>query len=104
MVYALYTMRRKQIYLDDRQVAKLKAAAKTSFRSVSEIIRDAIDEKLARVEEGDDFDRALTAAAGIWAKRADIGSTHGCGGRLRKERRGVAGVLFCDSTGCSTAP
>jgi Arc/MetJ-type ribon-helix-helix transcriptional regulator len=89
VVYTLYTMRRKQIYLDERQVAQLKAAAKTSFRSVSEIIRDAIDEKLARVGEGDDFDRALTAAAGIWAKRADIGPTDEYVRRLRKDRRGA---------------
>ena len=83
-------MHRRQIYLDDKQVSQLKAAAKTSFRSVSEIIRDAIDEKLARVEEGDDFDRALTAATGIWAKRADLGPTDEYVRRLRKDRRGAS--------------
>jgi predicted transcriptional regulator len=82
-------MRRRQIYLDDKQVAQLKAAAKTSSRSVSEIIRDAIDEKLARPEKGDDFDGALAAAAGIWAKRTDIGSTDQYLRRLRKDRRGA---------------
>jgi hypothetical protein len=83
-------MRRKQIYLGDKQVAQLKAAAKTSARSVSEIIRDAIDEKLARADETDDFERALAAAAGIWARRADIGSTDEYVRKLRRDRRGAA--------------
>jgi hypothetical protein len=89
MVYNSYTMRRRQIYLDDKQVAQLKAAAKTSSRTVSEIIRDAIDEKLARPEKADDFEDALAAAAGIWAKRTDIGSTDRYVRRLRKDRRGA---------------
>ena len=83
-------MRRKQIYLDDKQVAQLQAAAKTSARSVSEIIRDAIDEKLARANETDDFERALGAAAGIWSRRADIGSTDEYVRKLRRDRRGAA--------------
>jgi hypothetical protein len=89
-VYNTYTMRRKQIYLDDKQVAQLKAAAKTSARSVSEIIRDAIDEKLARADKTDDFERALTAASGIWARRADIGSADEYVRKLRRDRRGAA--------------
>jgi len=89
-VYNIYTMRRTQIYLDEHQVAQLQAAAKTSDRSVSEIIRDAIDEKLARADEPDDFERALLAAAGIWASRADIGSTDEYLRKLRQDRRGAA--------------
>ena len=86
-------MRRTQIYLDDRQVAQLKAVAKASSRSVSEIIRAAIDEKLARPERGDDFETALAAAAGIWAKRTDIGWTEDYLRRLRKDRRGAPFLL-----------
>jgi predicted DNA-binding protein len=81
-------MRRTQIYLDDKQVAQLKAAARTSSRTVSEVIREAIDEKLARAEEPDDFERALTAAAGIWAARKDLGSVDDYVRRLRRDRRG----------------
>ena len=81
-------MRRTQIYLDDKQVAQLKAAARTSSRTVSEVIRDAIDEKLARAEEPDDFERALTAAAGIWATRKDLGSVDDYVRRVRRDRRG----------------
>jgi Arc/MetJ-type ribon-helix-helix transcriptional regulator len=84
----MYTMRRTQIYLDEKQVAQLKAAARTSSRTVSEVIRDAIDEKLARAEEPDDFERALTAAAGIWATRKDLGSVDDYVRRVRRDRRG----------------
>jgi len=52
-------------------------------------IRDAIDEKLARADEPDDFERALLAAAGIWASRADIGSTDEYLRKLRQDRRGA---------------
>jgi predicted DNA-binding protein len=83
-------MRRTQIYLDEEQLAQLQAVAKTSSRSVSEIIREAIDEKLARAEEPDDFERALAVAAGIWARRADIVSTEEYVRRVRQDRRGAA--------------
>jgi hypothetical protein len=88
VVYTTYTMRRTQIYLDDGQVAQLKAAARTSSKTVSEIIRDAIDEKLARAEDPDDFDRALAGAAGIWARRTDIDSADDFVRRMRRDRRG----------------
>jgi predicted transcriptional regulator len=84
----MYTMRRTQIYLDDQQVAQLKAAARTSSKTVSQVIRDAIDEKLARAEEPDDFERALAAAAGIWAARKDLGSVDDYVRRVRRDRRG----------------
>jgi hypothetical protein len=82
-------MRLRQIYLDDKQVAQLRAAANTTARSVSEIIREAIDEKLARAGETDDFERALAGAAGIWARRADMGSTDAYVRKLRQDRRGA---------------
>ena len=84
----MYTMRRTQIYLDERQVVELKAAARTSSTTVSEIIRDAIDEKLARADEPDDFERALAGAAGIWARRTDIESADDYVRRVRRDRRG----------------
>ena len=81
-------MRRTQIYLDDQQVARLKAAAGASSKTVSEIIRDAIDEKLARSADADDFEHALAAAAGIWAARKDLGSVGDYVRRERRDRRG----------------
>ena len=88
MVCTTYTMHRTQIYLHDGQVAKLKAAARSSSKTVSEIIRDAIDEKLARAAEPDDFERALAGAAGIWARRKDIDSADDYVRRLRRDGRG----------------
>jgi len=64
---------------------------RTSSKTVSEIIRDAIDEKLARAEEPDDFERALAGAAGIWARRTDIDSADDYVRRLRRDRRGSTG-------------
>ena len=90
MVYNSYTMRRTQVYLDDRQAAKLRTAARASQRTVSAIIREAIDEKLERPNEANEFDVALAKAAGIWADRDDLGSTDEYVRRLRRDRRGRA--------------
>ena len=90
MMYDLYTMRRTQIYLDDRQATKLRSVARATQRTVSEIIREAIDEKLDRPDESKAFDSALAQAAGIWADRDDLGSTDDYVRRLRHDRRGGA--------------
>jgi predicted transcriptional regulator len=90
MVYGLYTVRRTQVYLDDRQATKLRSVARATQRTVSEIIREAIDEKLDRPDEGKAFDSALAQAAGIWADRDDLGSTDDYVRRLRRDRRGGA--------------
>lgn len=81
-------MKRTQIYIDQRQVAKLKAAARASHQTVSEIIRDAIDEKLARPDEKEEFDIVLARASGIWADRNDLGTTDQYVRKLREDRRG----------------
>ena len=80
-------MRRTQIYLDQRQVARLQSAAKASQRTVSEIIREAIDEKLAQADQPA-FDVALRNAAGIWSDRDDLGSTDDYVRKVRQDRRG----------------
>ncbi len=89
MVYGRYTMRRHQIYLDERQAAALRAAATAGRRTVSEIIREAIDEKLARPTEVDAFERAVADASGIWAQRTDLGPTDDYVRRVRSDRRGA---------------
>ena len=88
MVGTTYTMHRTQIYLHDGQVAKLKAAARSSSKTVSEFIREAIDGKLARAAEPADFERALSGVAGIWARRKDIDSADDYVHRLRRDERG----------------
>lgn len=81
-------MRRTQIYLDDRQATKLRSVARATRRTVSEIIREAIDEKLDRPSEAKAFDLALSQVAGIWSDRDDLGSTDDYVRRLRRDRRG----------------
>ena len=81
-------MHRIQIDLDSRQFARLKAAARGSSKTVSEVIRDAIDEKLTRVKGPVDFELALTGAAGIWARRTDLDSDGNFVRGLRRDRRG----------------
>jgi hypothetical protein len=73
--------------LDQRQVARLRSAARASDRTMSEIIREAIDEKLERPAEPG-FDAAVRNAAGIWADRDDLGSTEEYVRRIRLDRRG----------------
>jgi predicted transcriptional regulator len=90
MVCNSYTMRRTQVYLDDRQAAKLRTVARASQRTVSAIIREAIDEKLERPDEANEFDVALAKAAGIWAQRDNLSSTDEYVRRLRRDRRGRA--------------
>jgi predicted nucleic acid-binding protein len=54
----------------------------------SEIVREAIDEKLDRPDDSELFEAALSRASGIWASRDDIGSTDEYIRRLRRDRRG----------------
>jgi hypothetical protein len=80
-------MRGTQIYLEDEQIVELKRRAQLSSRSVSAIVREAIDEKLAQSADTRTadirFDDALNAAFGIWRDRDDLGSTDEYVGRLR---------------------
>jgi hypothetical protein len=81
-------VQRTQVYLDERQVARLKAAARASHRTLSEIVREAIDEKLARPDDHEPFESVLGRASGIWANRDDLGATDEYVRRLRQDRRG----------------
>lgn len=87
-MYAAYIMRRTQIYLGEDQAARLRSVARARRRTVSEIIREAIDEKLSRPAEIDSLEQALRAATGVWSGRSDLGSTEDYVRRLRADRRG----------------
>lgn len=87
-MYGSYIMKRTQIYLGDDQAARLRSVARSRHRTVSEIIREAIDEKLSRPAEVDGFERALQAATGVWSRRTDLGSTEEYLRRVRQDRRG----------------
>ena len=68
-MYAVYTMRRTQIYLGDEQHAELARRAAAGSTTVSEIIRGAIDDVLERPEPDDEWRsgwrQAVAATAGI---------------------------------------
>ncbi len=87
-MYDLYIMKRTQIYLGDDQAARLRSAARARHRTVSEVIREAIDEKLSRPAEADTLERALKAATGLWSGRTDLGSTEDYIRQVRQDRRG----------------
>jgi predicted transcriptional regulator len=85
-VYDTYiAMRRTQIYLDDGQRRKLDRVAKRTHRTVSDLIREAIDARYAATPR-EDFIEALRAGAfGVWKERGDLGKTDAY---VRRQRRG----------------
>jgi predicted DNA-binding protein len=85
-MYKTYiAMRRTQIYLDDGQRRKLDRVAKRTQRTVSDLIREAIDARYAATPR-DDFLEALRAGAfGVWKERNDLGKTDAY---VRRQRRG----------------
>jgi predicted DNA-binding protein len=87
-MYTMYiTMRRTQIYLDDRQRRKLDQVAKRTHRTVSELIREAIDARYAATPK-EDFLAALRAGAfGVWKERPDLGPTDSYVRRVRRGKR-----------------
>ena len=58
-------MLRTQVYLTEAQDQGLKRLAKTTGRSQSRLIRDAIDQ-LIESQPKDDWKASLLAAAGAW--------------------------------------
>lgn len=64
-------MNRAQIYLTDNEVDGLGRLSSSFGKKKSEIIRQAIDEFLARQGIGDPLSR-LRAARGMWEGRKDV--------------------------------
>lgn len=75
-MYNVYIiLRRTQIYLDDRQRRKLDQVAKRTRRTVSELIREAIDARYAATPKEDFLDAVRAGAFGVWKERRDLGPT-----------------------------
>ena len=87
-MYDVYiVMKRTQIYLDDRQRRKLDQVAKRTRRTVSELIREAIDARYAATPK-EDFLAALRAGVfGVWKQRSDLEATHRYVRRVRRGKR-----------------
>lgn len=64
-------MTRTQIYLTEAEQLALRALARATGKTQSELIRSAIDRFVASFDE-DAKRKALMAAAGIWKRRADL--------------------------------
>ncbi len=87
MYNAYIVMKRTQIYLDDRQRRKLDRVAKRTRRTVSELIREAIDARYAASPKEDFLDALLAGAFGVWKDRHDLGSTDTYVRRVRRGNR-----------------
>jgi hypothetical protein len=63
-------MLRTQVYLSEAQDKGLKKLARTTGRSQSALIREAID-KLIEAQPVEDWKASLLSAAGAWADRPE---------------------------------
>jgi hypothetical protein len=85
-MYDVYiVMRRTQIYLDDQQRRKLERVAKRTHRTLSELIREAIDARYAATPKEDFLEALRSGAFGVWKARKDLGTTDAY---VRRQRRG----------------
>ena len=77
-MYTSYIMRRTQIYLSDEQGRALEQRSHAVGRTVSALIRDAIDETYGRRPASSHADRAETArrSAGAWTDRTESGAQY----------------------------
>jgi predicted DNA-binding protein len=88
-MYALYTMRRTQIYLDEDQHARLAALARQCGTTTSQLIRDAIDVMLEGPGDEDAWRASWRAAVEATAGIAPyLGGEYECGrvADLRRQR------------------
>ncbi len=85
-MYNIYiAMRRTQIYLDDGQRRKLDRVAKRTHRTLSDLIREAIDARHVATPREDLLDALRAGAFGVWKERNDLGTTDAY---LRRQRLG----------------
>ncbi len=78
-------MKRSQIYLSVSQWSILRALSHQAHKSVSQLIRDAIEKVYKKPDT--DFETALRQGFGIWKDRKDLPPTDEYIRRLRKSTR-----------------
>ena len=76
-------MVRTQIYLDEAQKAELERMSSERKATVSELIRQAIDQFVGRSSTS--LEDALDQSFGLWRDREDIGDASKYVRRIRKE-------------------
>lgn len=74
-------MVRTQIYLTEEQKRRLEQMAAVTGKRQSDLIRQALDDYLARQRPGD-WKEAVRACYGMWADRDDVADLHE---RVRRE-------------------
>jgi hypothetical protein len=79
-------MKRSQIYLPAEQWRRLDALGHQTRRSVSHLIRQAID-SVYQGKPVDDFDRILEGISGLWRDRKDLPATQTYVRTLRRGNR-----------------
>lgn len=87
----IHRMVRTQLYLDDEVHRRLRAAADKQGRTVSELVREALDRAYGTPR----YDERLNSLEGItslWRGRADLVDTHAYVRRLRKDTRRKKGA------------
>ena len=76
-------MQRTQIYLDPAQKRNLSQMSRRRRATVSELIREAIEQYLQKSPSG--FEQAIEKTFGLWSKRKDIGNSSIYVRKIRRE-------------------
>ena len=77
-MYNAYIMRRTQIYLTEEQGRLLEGRSRATGRTISQLIREAIDSAYARRPETNRAEQVRLArrVAGSWAERDETGAEY----------------------------
>jgi len=71
-----YIVERTQIYLTRRESSALARLAKTTGRTKSQLIREAIGAQYLDQTDADELTAAIDATAGLWADRTESGESY----------------------------
>lgn len=79
-------MKRTQIYLTDEQYDNLSIESKRVKKTISELIREAIQHRY-NVKKEEDFDKIVRDVSGTWKDRTDIKSGTDYVNNIRSDKR-----------------
>ena len=79
-------MKRTQIYLKNEQYDNLIIESKKTSKTMSELIREAVNFKFG-IKRKIDFNEVIDSVAGLWEKRKDIKSGKDYVDDIRKDDR-----------------
>ena len=97
VMYNIHHMKRTQLYLDDEMAKMLSALSRQKGRTVSDLVRESLQEKYM---SGKELDKGSLARqiGGVWGKRKDIKDIYLTVRKLRKGKRMKRLGLSGDST------